>query len=84
MKPFFMPQLICEQGGTETESRRRQEERRRNESITEKRVEEMNMMRASEGDIDGRHHSLCSRVTKRPARGYSRHKSSNRVNTHFH
>lgn len=32
----------------------------------------------------GRHHSLCSRVTKRPAWGYSHHKSSNRVNTHFH
>lgn len=40
-----MPQLICEQIGTETASRRRREEGRRNESITEKRVEEMNMMR---------------------------------------
>ncbi|CAB1449941.1 unnamed protein product [Pleuronectes platessa] len=27
-----------------------------------------------ETDVDGRLHSLCSGVTRRPARGYSRHK----------
>lgn len=51
------------------------------ESIPEK-WEEMDTM--GERHMQALPRSLCSQVTEHPARGHSRHKRSNRVNTHFH